>query len=82
MAEAASTPPGLKAQNRTRRRRTYTIFSVDGSFYQRWQADLLSYSHRKVGQPRVVNPTVIRKWPANPLCGSNLSDRAILPPPD
>src|SRR5215469_5650674 len=29
----------------------HTVFSVDGSLYQRWQADLLAYSHRKVNQP-------------------------------
>jgi hypothetical protein len=29
----------------------HTVFSVDGSLYQRWQADLLAYSHRKAGQP-------------------------------
>jgi len=29
----------------------HTVFSVDGSLYQRWQADLLAHSHRKVGQP-------------------------------
>jgi hypothetical protein len=29
----------------------HTVFSVDGSLYQRWQADLLAYSHRKVRQP-------------------------------
>ena len=30
--------------------RVHTVFSVDGSLYQRWQADLLAYSHRKAGQ--------------------------------
>jgi hypothetical protein len=29
----------------------HTVFSVDGSLYQRWQADLLAYSHRKASQP-------------------------------
>lgn len=29
----------------------HTVFSVDGSLYHRWQADLLAYSHQKVGQP-------------------------------
>ena len=29
----------------------HTVFSVDGSLYQRWQADLLAYSHRKANQP-------------------------------
>lgn len=28
-----------------------TVFSVDASRYQRWQADLLAYSHRKACQP-------------------------------
>jgi hypothetical protein len=28
-----------------------TVFSVDGSRYQRWQAELLAYSHRRVHQP-------------------------------
>ena len=28
----------------------HTVFSVDGSHYQRWQADLLAYSHQRVGQ--------------------------------
>jgi peptidyl serine alpha-galactosyltransferase len=29
----------------------HTVFSVSSSLYQRWQADLLAYSHEKVGQP-------------------------------
>src|SRR5438094_6672083 len=29
----------------------HTVFSVDGSLYHQWQADLLAYSHRKVRQP-------------------------------
>jgi peptidyl serine alpha-galactosyltransferase len=29
----------------------HTVFSTDGSLYQRWQADLLAYSYRKVDQP-------------------------------
>src|SRR3712207_457292 len=29
----------------------HTVFSSDGRLYQRWQADLLAYSHRKVHQP-------------------------------
>lgn len=29
----------------------HTVFSIDGSLYQRWQADLLAYTHRKVKQP-------------------------------
>ena len=28
-----------------------TVVSVDGSRYHRWQAELLAYSHRRVGQP-------------------------------
>lgn len=28
----------------------HTVFSVDGSLYHRWQADLLAYSHWKAGQ--------------------------------
>jgi hypothetical protein len=28
----------------------HTVFSVDGSLYQRWQADLLAYSHRRARQ--------------------------------
>jgi peptidyl serine alpha-galactosyltransferase len=31
--------------------KVHTVFSVDGSLYQRWQADLLAYSHRKANQP-------------------------------
>jgi peptidyl serine alpha-galactosyltransferase len=29
----------------------HTVFSTDGSLYQRWQADLLAYSYKKVNQP-------------------------------
>ena len=29
----------------------HTVFSIDGSLYQRWQAELLIYSHQKVHQP-------------------------------
>lgn len=28
----------------------HSVFSIDGSRYQQWQADLLAYSHRRVGQ--------------------------------
>ncbi len=29
----------------------HAVFSTDGSRYQSWQAELLAYSHRRVGQP-------------------------------
>jgi hypothetical protein len=29
----------------------HSVFSVDGSHYLRWQAELLAYSHRSAGQP-------------------------------
>jgi len=29
----------------------HTVFSAEGHLYQRWQADLLAYSHEKVRQP-------------------------------
>lgn len=36
----------------------HVLFSVDGSLYQRWQAELLAYSHRRVGQ----RGTLTRLW--------------------
>jgi hypothetical protein len=29
----------------------HTVYSASSALYQRWQADLLAYSHRKVRQP-------------------------------
>jgi len=39
----------------------HTVFSVDGSRYQRWRADLLAFSHRAVGQ----RGPVTRLWSAS-----------------
>lgn len=40
--------------------RLHTVFSIDGSLYHRWQADLLAYSHRQVCQPGALT----RLWSA------------------
>ena len=38
----------------------HTVFSVDGSPYQQWQAELLAYSHHKAGQ----SGSLTRLWSA------------------
>ncbi len=46
-----------------------TVFSADGSLYQRWQADLLAYSHRKVHQPGPLTRLLSSYEEASPFSG-------------
>ena len=61
---------------RSARLMVHTVFSVDGSLYHRWQADLLAYSHRKARQPG----SLTRLWSASerptPFAGLDLSGRS------
>jgi peptidyl serine alpha-galactosyltransferase len=50
--------------------RLHTVFSTDGSLYQRWQADLLAYSHRKVRQPGSLTRLFSADGPPTPFAGT------------
>ncbi len=45
------------------------VFSADGSLYQRWQADQLAYSHRKVHQPGPLTRLLSSYEEASPFSG-------------
>jgi hypothetical protein len=59
----------------------HTVFSVDGSLYHRWQADLLAYSHQKAGQ----SGPLTRLWSAHgrpvPFAGRTLKAEPYSPHP-
>jgi hypothetical protein len=59
----------------------HTVFSVDGSLYQRWQADLLAYSHRKVGQPGPLTRLLSADEPPTPFAGRTFHTRSYCPHP-
>jgi len=59
----------------------HTIFSVDGSLYQRWQADLLSYSHRKVGQPGPLTRLLSANGQPTPFVGRTFRTEPYCPHP-
>ena len=59
----------------------HTVFSVDGSLYQRWQADLLAYSHRKVGQPGPLTRLFSADGPPTPFAGRTFHTRSYCPHP-
>jgi hypothetical protein len=59
----------------------HTVFSVDGSLYQRWQADLLAYSHRKVGQPGPLTRLLSADGPPTPFAGQTFHTRVYSPHP-
>jgi hypothetical protein len=59
----------------------HTLFSVDGSLYQRWQADLLAYSHRKAGQPGPLTRLLSSDGPPTPFAGRTFQPSHIFPIP-
>jgi peptidyl serine alpha-galactosyltransferase len=59
----------------------HTVFSVDGSLYQRWQADLLAYSHRKVGQPGPLTRLFSSDGPPTRFAGRTFHTRSFCPHP-
>jgi hypothetical protein len=59
----------------------HTVFSVDGSLYQRWQADLLAYSYRKVGQPGPLTRLLSADGPPTPFAGNTFQTRLYSPHP-
>ena len=58
-----------------------TVFSVDGSLYQRWQADLLAYSHHKVGQPGPLTRLLSSDRPPTPFAGRTFHTKSYCPHP-
>jgi hypothetical protein len=50
-----------------------TVFSVDDSVYQRWQADLLAYSHKKVRQPGKLTRLWSSTKPPTPFEGDTVA---------
>jgi hypothetical protein len=61
--------------------RIHTVFSVDGSLYQRWQADLLAYSHKKVGQPGPLTRLLSTDGPPTPFAGRTFYTKPYCPHP-
>ena len=59
----------------------HTVFSVDGSLYQRWQADLLAYSHEKVGQPGPLTRLLSADGPPTPFAGRTFHTKQYCPHP-
>jgi hypothetical protein len=59
----------------------HTVFSVDGSLYQRWQADLLAYSHRKVGQSGPLTRLLSADGPPTPFAGRTFHTKPYCPHP-
>jgi peptidyl serine alpha-galactosyltransferase len=59
----------------------HTVFSVDGSLYQRWQADLLAYSHHKVGQPGPLTRLLSSDGPPTPFAGTTFHTKPYFPHP-
>jgi len=59
--------------------RIHTVFSVDGSLYQRWQADLLAYSHKKVGQPGPLTRLLSADGPPTPFAGRTFHTKPYCP---
>jgi hypothetical protein len=59
----------------------HTVFSVDGSLYQRWQADLLAYSHEKVGQPGPLTRLLSADGPPTPFAGRTFQTEPFRPHP-
>jgi hypothetical protein len=52
------------------KRQVHTVFSADGSIYQRWQADLLAHSHRKVRQPGPLTRLLSTDGPPSLFAGT------------
>jgi peptidyl serine alpha-galactosyltransferase len=59
----------------------HTVFSTDGSLYQRWQADLLAYTHRKANQPGPLTWLYSASDPPPAFDGQVFQTRAFSPHP-
>jgi peptidyl serine alpha-galactosyltransferase len=59
----------------------HTVFSVGGSLYQRWQADLLAYSHRKVRQPGPLTRLLSSYEQPSPFAGRTFCTAPFSPHP-
>jgi hypothetical protein len=59
----------------------HTVFSVSDSLYQRWQADLLAYSHAKVGQPGPLTRLYSSREQPTPFAGRTFRTAPYSPHP-
>lgn len=59
----------------------HTVFSVDGSLYQRWQADLLAYSHRRLRQPGPLSMLLSTEERPAPFVGRTFQTAPYSPHP-
>jgi hydroxyproline O-arabinosyltransferase len=59
----------------------HTVFSCSGSLYQRWQADLLAYSHRKVRQPGPLSRLLSAHEQPPPFAGRTFRTKPYSPHP-
>lgn len=59
----------------------HTVFSIDGSLYQRWQADLLAYSHKKVNQPGLLTCLYSEECTSPPFDGQIFHTAPYCPHP-
>ena len=53
----------------------HTVFSTDASRYQLWQARVLAYTHRKVGQPGGLTRLLSTRGPITPFAGETFALR-------
>lgn len=59
----------------------HTVFSVDDSLYLRWQAELLAYSHAKVGQPGPLTRLYSARSTPPPFAGQTFITEPFSPHP-
>lgn len=59
----------------------HTVFSASGSLYQRWQADLLAYSHRRVNQSGPLTRLLSSYEQASPFSGLTFQFSPFSPHP-
>jgi len=59
----------------------HTVFSVSDSLYQRWQADLLAYSHAKVDQPGPLTRILCSHEQPTPFAGRTYRTAPYSPHP-
>jgi peptidyl serine alpha-galactosyltransferase len=71
----------LKPEDQPTTGAIHTVFSVDGSLYQRWQADLLAFSHEKSGQPGPLTRLLSANGPPTPFAGRTFQTNPYSPHP-
>lgn len=59
----------------------HSVFSIDDSAYQRWQAQLLAYSHRRVGQPGLLTCLLSSNRRTDPVLKDTFRTRTWSPHP-